>query len=92
MEEITGRELDWFFEVYVRRAELPRLVVTRAPDRLILRWETPDALPFPMPVEVQIGDTRRRIPMPDGEAVVPLGELEPEPLIDPDHRILRDED
>ncbi|BBM72085.1 M1 family metallopeptidase [Rhodothermus marinus] len=91
VEEITGQELDWFFEVYVRRAELPRLVVTREPDRLILRWETPDNLPFPMPVEVQIGDTRRRIPMPDGEAVVPLGELEAEPIIDPDLRILRDE-
>jgi len=91
VEELTGRKLDWFFEVYVRRAKLPRLVVTREPDQLVLRWETPDALPFPMPVEVQIGDTRRRIPMPDGEAVVPLGELEAEPLIDPDLWILRDE-
>lgn len=92
VETITGQKLDWFFEVYVRRAELPRLVVRREPDRLVLRWETPEDLPFPMPVEVQIGDTRRRIFMPEGVAVVPLGELEAEPVIDPDHWILRAED
>ncbi len=92
VETISGQELDWFFEVYVRRAELPRLIVRREPDRLRLRWETPDDLPFPMPVEVQIGDTRHRIPMSNGEAVLPLGELEAEPIVDPDHRILRADD
>ncbi|MDQ7039854.1 MAG: M1 family metallopeptidase [Rhodothermus sp.] len=89
VEAITGQELAWFFEVYVRRAALPRLIVNREPDRLVLRWEAPDNLPFPMPVEVQLGEVRRRLPMPDGEAIVPLGELEAEPIVDPDHWILR---
>ncbi|MEQ8764491.1 MAG: M1 family peptidase, partial [Planctomycetota bacterium] len=55
VEEITGQDLDWFFEVYVRQPDLPELVSERDGDTVRVRWKTPGDLPFPMPVEVKIG-------------------------------------
>ena len=88
-EEASGRALGWFFEAYLYRAALPRLVAERAGDQLTLRWDTPGAAPFPMPVEVQVDGETRRVPI-DGEAVVtvPAGAAL---TIDPDARVLRAE-
>lgn len=90
VEEITGEELDWFFEVYLRQPEIPRLKVERRETELRLSWEVPGDLTFPMPVEVQIGDEIRRIEMPDGRAVIEIAATDPEPVIDPNHRVLKD--
>jgi len=70
VDKIVGRRLDWFFEAYVRHAALPELVVERDGDRVDLNWVTAGDLPFPMPVDVQIGTEVRRIDMPDGHAEV----------------------
>lgn len=60
-EEVSGRELRWFFEIYLRRAKLPVLHVRHEGDALDLRWEVPDDLPFPMPVEVEVKGKRRQV-------------------------------
>jgi aminopeptidase N len=73
-EEVSGVELGWFFELYLRQPHLPRLEVTREGDALELAWETPDDLPFPMPVEVQVGEQRVRVPMADGRGRIEVGE------------------
>ena len=58
VEEVSGRDLSWFFDLYVRQPELPELVVERDGPRLRLEWKTPNDMPFPMPVEVSFsGDT-----------------------------------
>jgi aminopeptidase N len=58
VEEISERDLSWFFDLYVRQPELPELVVERDGPRLRLEWKTPNDMPFPMPVEVSFsGDT-----------------------------------
>jgi aminopeptidase N len=67
-EEISGRDLDWFFEVYLRQPHLPRLVTEPGENTLVLRWETPGNLPFPMPVEVKTGKGIKRVDMPEGRA------------------------
>ncbi len=87
-EEVAGRDLDWFFEVYVRRASLPRLETTRKDTTLTLRWKTPGGLPFPMPIDVRIGDETRRLDIPRGGASmsVPAGVTAE---IDPDEWVLR---
>lgn len=72
VEEISGKELDWFFEVYLRQPVLPRLVVEQEGDKLHLCWVTPENLPFPMPVDVKIGNKIQRVEMPDGTATVAL--------------------
>lgn len=87
-EEVSGRKLGWFFEVYLRRGPLPVLVVERDGGTLSLRWEAPDALPFPMPVEVMVGGEARRVPMEGGQATLEVGEAEVE--VDPELRVLRD--
>lgn len=89
-EEAAGVKLDWFFEVYLRQPKLPRLTTETKGNQLTLRWETPDRLPFPMPVEVQLGDKTERVLMPNGTATITLqpGQV---PVFDPHNRILKAE-
>jgi aminopeptidase N len=72
---LAGADLAWFFEVYVRQAELPRLVVDRQGASVTLRWEAPGGLHFPMPVDVKVDGRTRRVEMPEGRATlaVPAG-------------------
>jgi aminopeptidase N len=94
-EEVSGRELDWLFEAYLREAELPLLRATLAGtagsdrQRLTLAWETPAGEPFPMPVQLLINGDPRRIEMPLGSAEVDLP-ANADVAIDPDRWILRD--
>ena len=60
-EQDSGMKLDWFFELYLRQPKLPKLISSvnfgNASD---LHWETPNNMPFPMPVDVEInGKTQR---------------------------------
>lgn len=73
-ERESGRELDWFFEVYLRQASLPRLDVVAMKNVVHLSWSVEGDLPFGMPVEVKIGDELRRIEVgPEGASfTVPL--------------------
>jgi aminopeptidase N len=71
-ERISGRELDWFFEVYLRQAELPTLEVKAAGGSLKLSWKAPGERPFPMPVEVRVGERRVRVECPDGVGTLDL--------------------
>jgi aminopeptidase N len=88
--DVAERELEWFFEVYVRQRELPRLVVDRADAAVMLRWEAPAGLPFAMPVDVAIDGVVRRVELPDGQARIEVG---PESAveIDPQAWVLRSE-
>ena len=54
VNQVTGKDYDWFFNIYLYRAGLPKLVESRVGGLLKLRWETPDNLPFPMPVDIRV--------------------------------------
>ncbi|MBX7173534.1 MAG: M1 family metallopeptidase [Pyrinomonadaceae bacterium] len=69
-EEESGMKLDWFFEVYLRQPALPKLVKETSGDRTDLHWETPNNLPFSMPVDVAIDGKIQRVEMKDGKGVV----------------------
>lgn len=90
-ERVSGRDLGWFFEVYLRHAELPRLEVKRRGKELRLRWEAPDGLPFPMPVDVEVDGVVRRVEVPDGGAAMDLGSKDAKVLLDPQDWILKEE-
>ena len=90
-EEESGRDLDWFFEVYTRQPALPKLVVERSGTELALRWETPGALAFPMPVDVTVDGATTRVEMVDGGVRVALTEGNAEPSVDPLNWILKED-
>lgn len=68
----SGKDLKWFFEVYLRQPALPILISEVKGDQLVLRWETPKNLPFSMPVEIKIGDETKRVEMPNGQGTVTI--------------------
>lgn len=88
VNQVTGKNYDWFFNIYLYKAALPKLVETRAGSMLKLRWETPDNLPFPMPVEVRVDSKIVTVPMTSGsgEIAVPA---EAVVTVDPGEKILR---
>ena len=71
-EKESGRQLDWFWELYLRQPALPELVSEVKDGALELHWKTPKDLPFPMPVDVKIAGKLTRLEMKDGKASVPL--------------------
>lgn len=90
VNQVTGKDYDWFFNVYLRQAALPKLVSTRHAGTLDLAWQPPANLPFPMPVEVEVDETLHTVAMPNGHGslAVPAGALV---TIDPHSVLLRDE-
>ncbi len=85
-EEVSGVELDGFFEVYLRRAALPELVSERSKGSLTLRWNA-EVDEFRMPVELEIEGERRRVEVSTEPVRIDVGEGEL--VIDPDRWLLR---
>jgi aminopeptidase N len=87
-EQAHGADLGWFFEVYLRQPDLPRLEVVREGDELVLTWQPPVAVEFPVPVPLVVGGVAQRVELPGGTARVPLDGEEYE--LDPDLWLLRE--
>jgi aminopeptidase N len=88
VNEVTGRNLGWFFDIYLSEAALPDLVEEGHGDRLELRWKTPRNKPFPMPVEVEVDGRVQTVAMSgnSGSLAVPAGA---HVVLDPSGKILR---
>ena len=86
--EVAGRDLRWFFEVYVRQPALPRLRDEVKDGVLHLEWQLPAAVtvPFELAVPVTIGDKQKRVAMPGGKGELRVGTADYE--IDAGHLIL----
>lgn len=72
VNQASGRDLGWFFDVHMYQAELPELLTSTADSKLNLRWKTRDDKPFPTPVEVRIGGKVETVAMTGGEGSVAL--------------------
>ena len=83
IEKVSGKKLDWYFEVYLRNAELPVLNAEIKDNKLLLTWQTKDNLPFPLPVDVKLGGDIVKVDMNNnhGEVDIPAGVT---PVVDPD--------
>jgi len=88
VDRVTGKDMQWFFNVYLYQTALPEIVATREGEQLHLAWSVPGKGPFPMPVDVRIGDRIVTLPMADGRGDVTLPEGASY-TIDPDSKLLR---
>lgn len=86
-ETVSGQDLDWFFDVYLRQPALPKLYSRVEEGQLTLRWESPGNLPFPMPVEVEMNGKKQRVQVTAEGVVVKLG-AGVQPVVDPDQWLL----
>ena len=87
-EDVAGRQLGRFVEVYLYEARLPELQVTRREGALDLAWKAPDGRPFELPVPVRVDGETRRVEMPDGRGSVPVAAAA-DIAVDPEGWILR---
>ncbi len=84
-QEESKMKLDWFFEVYLRQAKLPTLVVEPAGSAINLRWDTPNNMPFPMPIDVVVDGKTQRVEMKGGRGSVTGAS----PVVDPNGWVLK---
>lgn len=88
VNEVTGRDLGWFFDAYLYQAALPDLVMSRQDDQVTLEWKTGNGRPFPLPVEVEVNGEPVALPMTDGRATFTAPESA-HILLDPGSKLLR---
>lgn len=88
VNRLTGKDYRWFFDGYLRHAALPDLIATRDANGLSLRWKTGDERPFPLPVQVRLGNRVVDVAMTGGRGHVdlPAGASY---TLDPHSRVLR---
>ena len=84
----TGKDYQWFFDVYLYQPALPELLATRDGDTLRLRWKVQNDKPFPMPVDVRVGHDVKTVAMANGQGSValPAGVSY---TLDPNSKVLR---
>jgi aminopeptidase N len=90
VNDVTGRDYGWFFDVYVYSAELPDLQTSRDASGMTLAWKTKGDRPFPMPVEVRVGEVVQTLSMTDGRGSIALP-ANATFTIDPSSKLLRHE-
>ena len=86
-EQESGMELDWFFELYLRQPKLPKLVSEISGNTMNLHWETPNNIPFPMPVDAVVNGKTQRVEMKNGKRTVSFTGTAP--LVDPKGWVLK---
>ena len=87
MKQVTGKDYQWFFDVYLYQPALPELVATRSNGTLNLQWKT-GGKPFPMPVEVRVGDKVETVAMANGQGSLKIADDQSFTL-DPHSKVLR---
>jgi len=81
-EDVSGKKLDWFWEVYFRQAKLPGLRVVTINGVLYLKWEIENNINFPLPVEIKVGDEIIKVEMIDGKGSANIPDVG-ETVVDP---------
>lgn len=88
VRQVTGEDLQWFFDTYLYSAGLPELLSERTGDTLTLRWKAPNGRPFPLPVDVAIDGKVQKVAMPGGTATLNVPAAA-HLVLDPNAHVLR---
>ena len=65
--EVTEQDLDWFWNQYIYRADLPRWTLDRTDDQATLSWSDPS---FEMPLPITIDGQPRHLEMHNGAVTI----------------------
>jgi aminopeptidase N len=84
----TGEDYTWLFAVYLKQADLPVLLQQRSAKQLVLTWQVPNDLAFPMPVPIAINGELRVFTPLDGKIVVAVQSSD-KVVVDPNMQVLR---
>lgn len=89
VNKATGKDYQWFFDVYLFQASLPTLEENRDDSQLILNWKVENDLPFHMPLDVSINGKVKTLSMLSEEVI----SVQPKDvvIIDPMSKVLRGE-
>jgi aminopeptidase N len=88
VNKLTGEDYTWLFDVYLKQAALPELKQTRTQDKLVLKWQTPDNLAFPMPITISINGRSAVYTIIDGQITLDVNQKD-HIIIDPQMKVLR---
>ncbi|UJX27880.1 M1 family metallopeptidase (plasmid) [Pseudoalteromonas sp. CF6-2] len=90
INRLTKKDYQWFFNMYLKQAELPELTETYNGDTLTLSWQHPQiaAERFPMPVPISTNGIEKIYQMDKGELRITLKEAD-HVVIDPNMKVLR---
>ena len=69
VNEETGEDYSWFFDVYLYHASLPEVISQRSRNQLRLEWQTEGDLPFPMPLDVSVNGTITTLDMSQPQTI-----------------------
>jgi aminopeptidase N len=71
-EEITGVELDPFFEVFFRDAAFPKLKVVRGSDHAVFTWQTQTNVPLDLNIPLLVNGIEMTVEMDNGTGTAPV--------------------
>ena len=85
---LTGDDYTWLFDVYLKQAALPELKQTRTKNKLVLKWQTPNNLVFPMPISISINGDMAIYTTIDNQIILDIKQQD-HIIIDPQMKVLR---
>ena len=90
VNRLTGKDYQWFFDVYLKQAELPELEVTQTPHNITLSWNTASLKgnKFPMPIPVEINGESNTYYPKEGRINIAIQQGD-HVVIDPQMKVLR---
>ena len=90
VNDVSNRDLQWFFDTYVFNAKLPSLRVNRTDTAIKFEWQTVNNIAFPMPLELKVNGVMRTLDInQSNQLTVNRSDIV---IVDPNSKILREED
>ncbi len=86
-EEVTGRELDPFFEVFFRQAAYPVLNVNKGKSQTVFTWDSENNIPLDVNIPVRVNGEDQIVEMNDGAGIADISQSDVL-IIDPKKWIL----
>ncbi len=72
IEEVCDKNYDWFNDIYLRNAEVPSLGIIENENGILLKWITPNDMPFNMPLEIKTKDGVQKIMFAENTATLSI--------------------